>query len=291
MPPGASMTCTADPVNRRLARRHRRGPSRPLVARFFFSCRPAPASAAVGIGVLARHAPLGIDGESHAPPIDPSSPPPRAAMATPGADSAAALAAAERAFRRFAMESWTLYGLGCSSTLLRTYARVRAVGVAHLRPDDYLAWLGTVRAAAPLVCACVRRAGRVADARAGLLHGAVGARLLHRHGRARPRQQRHDRRPARRPVARRRRVPPPVRRRRPPPRAPRAVLSAASVAGSKIQVAGWTVYSALIWSFKASMLFFFVRLTVRPARRLAPRPRGSLTRCRRASASRTRCAS
>ncbi|KAH8434326.1 uncharacterized protein LDX57_011973 [Aspergillus melleus] len=33
------------------------------------------------------------------------------------------------------------------------------------------------------------------------------------------------------------------------------------VIGSKIQLAGWTTYSALIWSLKLSMLFFFLRLT------------------------------
>lgn len=36
----------------------------------------------------------------------------------------------------------------------------------------------------------------------------------------------------------------------------------ARVLGSQIQVAGWTVYSMLIWCFKLSMLFFYVRLTV-----------------------------
>ena len=35
------------------------------------------------------------------------------------------------------------------------------------------------------------------------------------------------------------------------------------VVGSKIQVAGWTIYSALIWSLKLSMLYFYTRLTVR----------------------------
>lgn len=35
------------------------------------------------------------------------------------------------------------------------------------------------------------------------------------------------------------------------------------VIGSQIQVAGWTIYSALIWSLKLSVLFFYLRLTVR----------------------------
>ncbi|KAM0559927.1 hypothetical protein ACHAPJ_003877 [Fusarium lateritium] len=33
------------------------------------------------------------------------------------------------------------------------------------------------------------------------------------------------------------------------------------IIGSKIQVAGWTIYSALIWSLKLSMLYFYTRLT------------------------------
>ncbi|RTE81283.1 hypothetical protein BHE90_004241 [Fusarium euwallaceae] len=33
------------------------------------------------------------------------------------------------------------------------------------------------------------------------------------------------------------------------------------IIGSKIQVAGWTIYSALIWCLKLSMLFFYTRLT------------------------------
>ena len=33
------------------------------------------------------------------------------------------------------------------------------------------------------------------------------------------------------------------------------------VLGSKIQVAGWTAYSALIWALKLSMLTFYIRLT------------------------------
>ncbi|KAJ4002666.1 hypothetical protein NW766_012791 [Fusarium irregulare] len=49
--------------------------------------------------------------------------------------------------------------------------------------------------------------------------------------------------------------------------AERAALSSSDpeynfrVVGSKIQVAGWTIYSALIWSLKLSMLYFYTRLT------------------------------
>ena len=34
------------------------------------------------------------------------------------------------------------------------------------------------------------------------------------------------------------------------------------IIGSEIQVAGWTVYSILIWALKISILFFYLRLTV-----------------------------
>ncbi len=51
--------------------------------------------------------------------------------------------------------------------------------------------------------------------------------------------------------------------------AQRIALSTASpeydmrVIGSKIQVAGWSVYSTLMMVLKLAMLFFYLRLTVR----------------------------
>lgn len=58
--------------------------------------------------------------------------------------TAAAAAAAETAFHKFTTELWTLYAVGLSSTMLRTYARIRAVGLRDLRPDDYFVWVGVV---------------------------------------------------------------------------------------------------------------------------------------------------
>ncbi|TWU73219.1 hypothetical protein ED733_004795 [Metarhizium rileyi] len=55
---------------------------------------------------------------------------------------AAAAAAAEAAFHRFAVELWTLYGIGIAATFLRTFARIYAVGVRNLKADDYIAWVG-----------------------------------------------------------------------------------------------------------------------------------------------------
>lgn len=53
--------------------------------------------------------------------------------------------AAQAAFRKSAIESWTLYAIGVTATILRTYARGSAVGFRHLRADDYLIWVGIVR--------------------------------------------------------------------------------------------------------------------------------------------------
>ncbi|KAH7382760.1 hypothetical protein DE146DRAFT_669791 [Phaeosphaeria sp. MPI-PUGE-AT-0046c] len=39
------------------------------------------------------------------------------------------------------IELWTLYALGITFTCLRTYARIKAVGISHLQEDDYLIWL------------------------------------------------------------------------------------------------------------------------------------------------------
>ena len=42
------------------------------------------------------------------------------------------------------VELFTLYALGVSFTILRTYARIVAVGIRDLRVDDYLIWLAMV---------------------------------------------------------------------------------------------------------------------------------------------------
>ncbi|BAE59195.1 unnamed protein product [Aspergillus oryzae RIB40] len=40
------------------------------------------------------------------------------------------------------VELWTLYSFGVAITLLRTYARYRAVGWKRFAADDYLVWVG-----------------------------------------------------------------------------------------------------------------------------------------------------
>ncbi|KAJ1712798.1 hypothetical protein G4B84_011854 [Aspergillus flavus NRRL3357] len=127
--------------------------------------------------------------------------------------------AAQAAFHKSAIESWTLYSIGVAATILRTYARGNAVGLRNLRADDYLVWVGILFYTAQTALAY--SVGNVA-------HGLANNGMTD---------------------------------------AQRAGLSLDDpeyryrVIGSKIQVAGWTTYSALIWSLKLSMLAFYVRLT------------------------------
>ncbi|OGM47934.1 hypothetical protein ABOM_002713 [Aspergillus bombycis] len=127
--------------------------------------------------------------------------------------------AAQAAFHKSTIESWTLYSIGLTATILRTYARGSAVGLRNLRADDYLIWVGILFYTAQTALAY--SVGNVA-------HGLANNGMTD---------------------------------------AQRAGLSIDDpeyrfrVIGSKIQVAGWTTYSALIWSLKLSMLAFYVRLT------------------------------
>jgi len=132
---------------------------------------------------------------------------------------AAAQAAAEQALHKFAIESWTLYSIGLSATLLRTYARVKVVGFRNLHTADYLVWVGVL-----FYTAQAALAYSVGNAAQGLANNSMTD-------------------------------------------AQRAALSPNDqeyrdrVIGSKIQVAGWTTYAALIWSLKLSMLAFYIQLT------------------------------
>ncbi len=78
-------------------------------------------------------------------------------MSSPDAstpDPAAAAAAAEAAaaaMRQFTIEAWTLLAFGIVVTILRTYARIKAVGVKRLQADDFLVWIGVVSSVLCLV--------------------------------------------------------------------------------------------------------------------------------------------
>ncbi|KAE8401034.1 hypothetical protein BDV37DRAFT_273928 [Aspergillus pseudonomiae] len=106
------------------------------------------------------------------------------------------------------VELWTLYSVGVAITLLRTYARYRAVGWKQFAADDYLTAL--------------------AYSVSSVAHGLANSGMTD---------------------------------------AQRASLSVDDseyyqrVVGSKIQVAGWATYVALIASLKLSMMAFYVRLT------------------------------
>lgn len=45
---------------------------------------------------------------------------------------------------KITVELWTLYSIGVTTTLLRTYARLGSVGWRNLRLDDFLIWIGIV---------------------------------------------------------------------------------------------------------------------------------------------------
>ncbi|EMR63676.1 hypothetical protein UCREL1_9373 [Eutypa lata UCREL1] len=55
--------------------------------------------------------------------------------------AAAAEAAAAATARSSLIQLWTLFSIGVSVTILRTYARSKAVGMRNLRADDFLVWI------------------------------------------------------------------------------------------------------------------------------------------------------
>lgn len=59
-------------------------------------------------------------------------------------EAEAAQAAAAAAAEKFNIEAFTLLGVGLTITVLRTIARVKAVGWRNFQPDDYLAWAAAV---------------------------------------------------------------------------------------------------------------------------------------------------
>jgi len=67
-------------------------------------------------------------------------------MSDAAADAAMAAAMAA-GLRKFNTQLWTLYAFGVFFTILRTYSRIKAVGIKDLRPDDYIIWVAIVRIA------------------------------------------------------------------------------------------------------------------------------------------------
>ncbi|CRG86688.1 hypothetical protein PISL3812_03698 [Talaromyces islandicus] len=121
--------------------------------------------------------------------------------------------------QRATVELWTLYAIGVAVTILRTFARVRSVGLGNLRLDDCLVWVAIIFYTAQTALAY--NVGNVAHGLANNSMTTVQRAAL----------------------------------------SPESPEYNARVIGSKIQVAGWTTYTALINSLKLSMLAFYVRLT------------------------------
>ncbi|OTA82176.1 hypothetical protein M434DRAFT_84918 [Hypoxylon sp. CO27-5] len=142
-----------------------------------------------------------------------------AAQPADPAAAAAAQAAAAAAMLQFTIEAWTLLSIGIVVTMLRTYARIKAVGIRGLQADDYLAWVGVTFYAVETSLAY--SVGAVAK---GLANNGMTD------------EQR---------VA----------------LSPDSEEYKTRVVGSQIQLAGWSSYSVLLWSLKASLLVFYMRLT------------------------------
>ncbi|KAI1398260.1 hypothetical protein F4819DRAFT_489745 [Hypoxylon fuscum] len=129
--------------------------------------------------------------------------------------------AAEAALGQFVREDWTLFSIGVLFTVLRIYARVKHVGFKKLQADDYL------------VMVAMLQIFYAAETSLAYLVGAVAKGLANN---GMPDKQRLT-------------------------LDPRSTEYLTRVNGSKIQLAGWSTYSALLWSLKASLLTFYMRLT------------------------------
>ncbi|GJC96105.1 hypothetical protein ColKHC_04931 [Colletotrichum higginsianum] len=123
----------------------------------------------------------------------------------------------------FTTEAFTLLGVAIGVIVLRTYARVKAVGIKHLQADDYLMLLVAVTYSAETALAY-----------------SVGAywRGLANNGMTDEERRNLD------------------------PASEEFNISVGRVNGSKTQIAGWITYSCLVlWPAKAAMCTFYVRLT------------------------------
>ncbi|KAI0015923.1 hypothetical protein F4780DRAFT_33261 [Xylariomycetidae sp. FL0641] len=134
-------------------------------------------------------------------------------------DSDAAAAAAAAALHQFVVEDWTLFSIGISFTMLRTFARVKYSGWKGLGADDYLVWVAMIF--------------YIAETTLAYSVGAV-AQGLANNGMTDAERMALD---------------------------PNSHEFSLRVTGSQIQLAGWSNYSALLWSLKLSLLALYLRLT------------------------------
>lgn len=127
-------------------------------------------------------------------------------------------AAREEARVQYSAEAFTLLGVALLVTALRTYYRLRLVGIKRLQADDYFVLVGVV---------CFTLGICLAYTAHAVTRGLANNYMTDEHrARLSPTSQEYRDR----------------------------------VIGAKIQAAGWIVYISSIWSFKAAMCTFFLRL-------------------------------
>ncbi|KAI1437289.1 hypothetical protein GGR50DRAFT_700273 [Xylaria sp. CBS 124048] len=161
-------------------------------------------------------------------------------MDTPAAIAAAK--AAESAFREFLTEDFALFAVGFIVTVTRTFARVKQVGFKGLQGDDYLVWVAMLIYAAETALAYSVGAVAMGLANNGMTdeqRRTLDPNSSEYHTRY-TKQTSH-------PLVR-----------------GLSLIDAVffyRVTGCKIQLSGWSTYSALLWTLKASLLVFYIRLT------------------------------
>jgi len=116
----------------------------------YFSCSLFPGTC-TNLRIIPHFLCFGLDRDSVIPALiqKPHDSNTATAMSDP-ATQAAMAAAIAAALRTFNTELWTFYAFGVLITIVRTYARVKAVGIRDLRADDFIVWLAIVRIARSL---------------------------------------------------------------------------------------------------------------------------------------------
>ncbi|KAH8665495.1 hypothetical protein BGZ61DRAFT_538462 [Ilyonectria robusta] len=126
---------------------------------------------------------------------------------------------ASDAVTSFAAEAFTLLSLGICIIFLRTYARIRQVGIRNFEADDYLMLLVIIPYTIETALAYT-----VGAKYNGLTNSAMTDEQ--RAALSPDSKEYHDR-----------------------------------IGGSKIQVAGWTMYATVLWVIKSALCAFYFRLT------------------------------
>ncbi|TVY32617.1 hypothetical protein LSUB1_G007409 [Lachnellula subtilissima] len=183
-------------------------------------------------------------------------------MSDPAAQ-AAMLAAIAKAVRAFNAELWTFYTFGVLITILRTYARIKFVGLRGLRADDVIIWVAIVRiieSSNSVTSASIANAGPnpqlLYTTQSTLAYFAVNYGQSYANNSMTPAE-----RLALSPDSTEyhlRYVPGSKRKNALQNNGP--LLTVLRVFGSKVQVVGWTTYVCLIGTLKTAVLVFYIRL-------------------------------